>query len=363
VTTQPHRVIQWSTGNVGRLALRGIINHPGLELVGLLVHSDAKAGLDAGELCGVGPTGVLATTDIDAILAMDADCVSYTATGDLRPSEAVDDMCRILESGKNVVATSVVPLVYPPHARTTMPGVVEQLEAACAEGGTSCFTSGIDPGFANDILPIFLMGVSERVDSVRIQEILNYDTYDQPEVLFGTMGFGQPMDAMPLILFPTALTLAWGPVVAMIADSLQLELDEITEWHEKWEAPVRYETAVGPIEAGTMAGLRFEVRGIVGGEERIVVEHVTRMHNDVAPEWPHGTNPQGGYRITIEGSPTIKVDLEIVGADGDHNDGGLVVTAMRILNAIPAVCAAEPGVLSSLDLPVVSGALLASHWG
>lgn len=349
------RVIQWSTGNVGRLALRGIINHPDLELVGVLVHSDAKAGVDAGELCGIDPVGVAATTDIDAILAMDADCVSYTATGDLRPHEAVGDMCRILESGKNVVSTSVVPLVYPPHARQTMPGVVERLEAACAAGGTTCFTSGIDPGFANDLLPLVLTGACERVDSVRIQEILNYDTYDQPEVLFGTMGFGQPMDAMPLLLFPTALTLAWGPVVAMIADGLGLELDEITEWHERWEAPQRYDTAAGPVEAGTMAGLRFEVRGIVAGQERIVVEHVTRMHNDVAPEWPHGTNPQGGYRIEITGSPSITVDLELVGAGGDHNDGGLIVTAMRILNAIPAVCAAAPGVLSSLDLPLVTG--------
>jgi 4-hydroxy-tetrahydrodipicolinate reductase len=249
----------------------------------------------------------------------------------------------------------VVSLVYPPATESMMPGIVEQLEAACVRGGTTCFTSGIDPGFANDLIPLVLTGVCERVDSLRIQEILNYDTYDQPEVLFGTMGFGQPMDATPLILWPGALTLAWGPVVRMLADGLGVELDEITEWHERWAAPQTYQTAVGPIDEGTMAALRFEIRGIVGGEERIVVEHVTRMHDDAAPEWPHGTNPQGGYRIVLVGSPSITADIELVGQDGDHNTGGLVATAARILNAIPAVCAADPGLVSTLELPLVTG--------
>lgn len=355
-----YRVIQWSTGNVGKLALKVIIEHPDLELVGLLVHSDAKDGQDAGTLAGLDPVGITATTDIDAILALEADCVSYTATADLRPHEAVGDLIRILESGKNVVSTSVVSLVYPPATEAMMPGIVEQLEEACARGGTTCFTSGIDPGFANDLLPLVLTGVCERIDSLRIQEILNYDTYDQPEVLFETMGFGKPMDAMPLILWPGALTLAWGPVVRMLADGLGVELDEITEWHEKWEAPTPYETAVGPIAEGTMAALRFEIRGIVGGEEKIVVEHVTRMHDDAAPDWPHGTNPQGGYRIELVGSPSITADIELVGDDGDHNTGGLVATAARILNAIPAVCAAKPGLISTLELPLVTGKHLMS---
>src|SRR5437870_13898592 len=136
----PYRVIQWSTGNVGRLALRAIIRHPDLELVGLWVHGREKVGRDAGELCGVAPVGVKATNAAETLLALDADCVSYTATGDLRPAEAVDDMCRILAAGKNVVATSVVPLVYPPAADPT---TVARLEEACRRGGTSCFTSGI----------------------------------------------------------------------------------------------------------------------------------------------------------------------------------------------------------------------------
>jgi hypothetical protein len=144
-----YRVIQWSTGNVGKLALRGIINHPDLELVGLWVHSPDKVGRDAGDIVGLPPTGIKATNDVDMLLALEPDCVSYTATGDLRPSEAIDDMCRILASGANVVATSVVPLVFPPAADAS---IVARIQEACDQGGTTCFTSGIDPGFANDLL-------------------------------------------------------------------------------------------------------------------------------------------------------------------------------------------------------------------
>src|SRR4029079_5183677 len=152
--------------------------------------------------------------------------VSYTATGDLRPHEAVDDMCRMLESGANVVSTSVVPLVCRP---TSEPRAVSRLEAACRAGGASCFTSGIDPGFANDLLPLTLLGACERVECARVMEILNYDTYDQAEVLFETMGFGQPLDSTPLLLFPGALSFAWGGVVAMIAEGVGVELEEIRE--------------------------------------------------------------------------------------------------------------------------------------
>jgi 2,4-diaminopentanoate dehydrogenase len=346
-----YRVVQWSTGNVGKLALRGIIGHPDLELVGLWVHGVEKVGRDAGELCGLEPVGITATNDVDAILALDADCVSHNATGDLRPREAVEEMCRILESGKNVVSTSVVSLVYPPVAELR---AVTKLEAACEKGGTSCFTSGIDPGFANDLLPLTLLGFCERVDSVRIMEILNYSTYMQAEVLFETMGFGKPLDHVPLMLLPGSLTYAWGGVVEMIAAGLEVELDEIKETQERRPADKTFEIALGTVEAGTMAGLRFEIQGIVGGRPAIVVEHVTRLHDDVAPDWPQSP-AHGSYRIVVEGSPSMTCELALTGEDGDHNTGGLVATAMRLLNAVPAVCAAEPGLLSALDLPLVTG--------
>jgi hypothetical protein len=348
----PYRVVQWATGNAGRPALRAIIEHPHLELVGLLVHSEAKAGKDAGELAGVDPVGVTATTDVDEVLSLDPDCVSYMATGDLRPDEAVADMCRILESGANVVSTSVVPLVFPPSAPRRY---TEPLENACAKGRTSCFTSGIDPGFANDLVPLVMSGFAKRVDSVRVMEILNYDTYDQPEVLFHTMGFGTPLDETPLLLLPGVLSLAWGGAVHAMAAGMGVELEDMRETHEKWAATETFTVPSGTIENGTMAGLRFEVQGIVGGEPRIVVEHVTRMHDSVAPEWPQ-PGGHGSYRVLLDGDPRIKVELEFEGEDGDHNAGGLLMTAMRVLNAIPAVCEAPPGLLSPLDLPLVTGA-------
>jgi hypothetical protein len=339
------RIIQWSTGHVGIHALRAIIRHPDLELAGLWVHSADKAGRDAGELCDLPATGVLATNDIDALLALNADCVCYTATADLRPWEAIDDIAQILASGANVVSSSMVQLLHPKTADKAM---IERLDAACHEGNTSCFFSGIDPGFANDLLPIALTSACERVDSVRVLEILNYDTYDQPEVLFGTMGFAQPLDHTTLLLFPGALAYAWGGVIGQIAESLGVEVEEIRETHEKATLDHDVSLAVGDVPAGTMAGLRFEVQGIVGGREAIVIEHVTRLDDSVAPEWPHGQ----GYRIEIKGSPSFMVDVEMLGEDGDHNTGGLIATAMRLLNAVPHVCAAAPGVLSTLDLPL-----------
>lgn len=344
-------VVQWGTGNVGLLALRAILEHPELELVGLLVHSEGKAGRDAGELAGVDPVGVTATTDPEEVLRLGADCVSYMATGDLRPDEAVADMCRILESGTNVVSTSVVPLVYPPSAPARYR---EPLEAACAKGGTSCFTSGIDPGFANDLVPLMLSGFSRRIDSVRVMEILNYDTYDQPEVLFDTMGFGKPLDHDPLLLLPGVLGLAWGGAVHAIAAGLGVAVEELRETHERWAATETFTVPSGTIEKGTMAGLRFEVQGIVGGEPRIIVEHVTRMHDTAAPDWPK-PGGEGSYRVLLDGDPNIKVELEFAGEGGDHNAGGLLMTAMRVLNSVPAVCNAPPGLLSALDLPLVTG--------
>jgi len=351
IPPMPYRVIQFATGNVGSLALRAIIEHPDLGLVGLWVHSPDKAGRDAGELCGLGPVGVTATTSLDEILALDADAVAHTSTGDLRPMEAVEEMCALLRSGKNVVSSSVISLLHPPSADRVM---VEKLEAACTEGGTSCFTSGIDPGFANDVIPLTLTGFSSRVDSVRVSEILNYATYNQPTVLFETFGFGKPMDEIPFLLMPGVLSYAWGAVMHLLADGLGVELDEVRETYERRAAPETFAIDAGTIDAGTVAALRFEIQGIVAGRPALVVEHVTRLHDDLAPEWPQSPGG-GGYCIEVLGSPSYRVDLAMTGEDGDHNTGGLLATAMRLLNSIPAVCAAEPGLLTPFDLPMVTG--------
>jgi 4-hydroxy-tetrahydrodipicolinate reductase len=263
--------------------------------------------------------------------------------------EAFGDICRILASGKNVVSCSLVGLVEP---TSLGPQLTKRLEEACRSGGASFLTSGIDPGFANDVLPLVLSGLCERWDQIRIQEIVNYATYDQPEVVFGTMGFAQPLDSTPLLLTPGALTFGWGGTIRLLARALGVELDEVEQWHERIPAPESFDTPLGRVEEGTMAALRFEVRGVVNGKPVLVVEHVTRLRDDLAPEWPQG---EGGYRVIIEGVPRMVCNLDMEDEHGDHAVGGVVLTATRIVNAIPAVCDASSGLLSALDLPLITG--------
>jgi 2,4-diaminopentanoate dehydrogenase len=199
-----------------------------------------------------------------------------------------------------------------------------------------------------------LSGVSSRISSVRVMEILNYATYDQPEVLFDTMGFGQALDATPMLLIPGILGYAWGGAVQTIAEGLGVDLEEIREVHEREPFDRPIEVAGRVVEPGTTAGLRFEIQGIAHGRPVVIVEHVTRLHDDVAPDWPEQVG-QGLYRVIVEGEPTIHCELTFSGEDGDHNSGGLIVTATRLLNAVPAVVAAAPGMLSVLDLPLTTG--------
>jgi hypothetical protein len=253
------------------------------------------------------------------------------------------------------VSSSVVPLIYPEHVA---PDMRRPLEDACRDGRASCFTSGIDPGFANDLLPLVLTGTCEYVESVRVMEIVNYNTYAQPQVLFETMGFGQPLDATPLLLLPGVLSFAWGGVLQAIAAGLGVELDDMRESHERLPAPETIDLGFGVVEAGSTAALRFELEGLVDGRPVVVLEHVTRLDDALAPEWPQPVG-HSGYRVIVTGNPNYTLDLQMMGDDGDHNTAGLVGTAGRIVNAIPAVCEAEPGLLSVLDLPLVTGRGLA----
>lgn len=342
-----YRVIQWATGTVGIHAVPAIVAHPDLELAGLWVHSDSKAGRDAGELCGGEPVGVLATQDAEALLALDADCVCYTANSDLRPQQVVEDIARMLAGGKNVVNTSFVPLLYPAAAGE---GVLEQLEAACQRGGTSFFTSGIDPGFGNAGVAIHALALCKEVRRVRMMEIVNYATWDNPFTMFEIMGFGKPDPSHSLLLAPGSTTLAWGPVLHLVAKAIGLQLDDVRETNEILLADEDIEIASGTVAKGTISGMRFEIIGLVDGEERLIVEHVTRLRDDDAPDWPHG----GGYRIQIEGEPHVQIEVEVSSDLGDHNHAGCLATAMHVVNAIPSVVQASPGVKTLLDLPVYS---------
>jgi len=347
-----YRVVAWSTGNVGKNVIAGIDNRPDLELVGLWVSNPDKVGQDAGVLAGLDrELGVVATNDVDEIIALEPDCVCHTAMADDRLEEAIADLERLLRAGINVVSSGPVFLSFPVGPAGEL---AEGPRQAAREGGVSLHVSGIDPGFANDVLPLSITSISERIDEVRCLEILNYNTYNQGMIVLDVLGFGKPMDDIPMILQPGILTLAWGSVVHQIAAGLGVELDEVEEFYERLPATRTFDIDCGTITEGTVAGMRFELRGKVGGRTVAVLEHVTRVHDDIGPDWPQPAG-QGCYRVVVTGEPNYTVDLQLLGTDGDHNTAGLKATAMRLVNSIPAVVEAEPGLLTALDLPLVTG--------
>jgi 4-hydroxy-tetrahydrodipicolinate reductase len=348
------RVAQIGTGNVGGHALTGIISNPQFELAAVWVSSKEKAGRDAAEFIGRdSPTGVVATDDLAEVIAAQPDCAVYTAMADNRLLEALEDYRRLLEAGINVVGSGPVFLQYP--WQVIPDEMIAPLEDAAQQGNSSLFVNGIDPGFANDLLPLALAGTCQSIEQVRCMEIVDYATYDSATVMFDIMGFGKPMDEIPILLQPTVLSMAWGSVVRQIAAGLGITLDQVVEVYYREPAPEDFEIASGFIAKGTAAALRFEVRGIVDGRPAVVLEHVTRLREDLQPDWPQPAQPGGSYRLEITGEPSYAMDLCLSSPTGDHNHAGVLATAMRIVNAIPAVVAAEPGIRTTLDLPLITG--------
>jgi len=354
----------WGPGSMGVIALRGVIDHPELELVDVVVHSDAKAGRDAGELCGIVPVGVAATQDPASLLAGDADVVVYAAGANLRPLEAIVDLVSILRAGKNVVSCSVVPLVFPDAVDAAF---TDPLRQAALDGGVSFFTTGIDSGFANDILPLVLSGVSRVIESIRVTEMFNYATYPDQAAVYEILGFGKPPEFTAFAATPGVFTFGWGPVVHQLAAGLGVKVDHIEEDNERVPATESFDTPTGHIAAGTIAAMRSTLTGYVDGAATFVIDHVTRMRDDIAPDWPQphiGIAPKdlgyglasgrGVYRIEIEGSPSMRCEFEMA-EDHDHDLGARIAGSSRMVNAIPAVYAAAPGLLSALDLPLITG--------
>ena len=342
------RVIQWATGNVGTHAVAAVHEHPGLELVGALVYSDDKAGRDVGEVCGIGEIGVIATKDIDEIVALDADCVLYMPTGDWNPPAALDDICRLLASGKNVISTAVTAWIYPKAAGDE---VVDRLEAACAEGQSSFHATGIEPGWAAEILPLTMSGLFRHVDSIVVQELMDYSTYAVPFVLFDVMGFGKrpgeyaPMDEEAVGALPFKGSLM------MVAEGLGATIEGYV-----WERSVAttdkpIEVKAGRIEAGTISAQRFSYTAIIGGRRALTVEHITRLGPDQAPDWPNGR----GWKVTIEGLPSMVLESRIAIHDEDDTEQACLGTAMHAVHAIGPVCDADPGIRTLLDLPPIVG--------
>jgi 4-hydroxy-tetrahydrodipicolinate reductase len=354
---QKLRVAQFGTGFVGHFALRAILEHPELELVGVWVHGEKKEGLDAGELAGTKRrSGIRATRSLDEILALRPDCVCSAAGGDGREEWMADAHCRLLEAGSNVVSSSIVGMVDPQaHPDRAL---AHRLDAAARRGGVSYFTSGIEPGFMSDTLPLTLTGISQYWRSIRVQEILDYSTYIPSEVeklLGDVLGFGRPMDYQPVLFAPGRLTYVWGGPIHLMARGLGVVLDEVRERVWRHPAAASYEVpGFGTVRAGTADAFRFELAGVVGGREALVLEHVTRLRPDTAPQWAKGEFGPG-YYVEVDGDPRIRCHTSCVGPDGDHHSGGILATGTRIVNAIPAVCAAPAGVISALDLPPLFG--------
>ena len=348
-----YKVIVWATGGVGRYAIRTVTDRPNLELAGVWVHSAAKDGKDAGELAGIAPLGVRATRDVDALLATDADCVVYAGPAASRPREAREDFCRILEAGKSIVTTSLPGLVY---GRGSLPErYLEPIRKACERGKSAIYSSGIEPGFGCDLFPIALMTMSHKVYRVRGTEIYDYSRYPSAWDMRELFGLGQPMEYRGGLMQPGAIKVGWGAAVTMVADALGVELDELREVCEFAPAPRRIETPTGVIEPGTVAGVRFELIGVVDGEEAIVIEHCDRVAEDVAPHWPKSRKGgwQGTFRVQIDGEPSLDAEFEVgFRPDEDENDHGLLATGMRAVNAIPWVCEAPPGIVDALHLPL-----------
>jgi hypothetical protein len=341
-------VIQWATGNVGREAVAAVHRHRDLTVVGAFVYDEAKAGRDVGEVCGIGPIGVTATNDRDAILGTTADCALYMAQGEMDPAGAIDDICALLARGKNVVSTALTSLIYPKSAGAD---VVERLESACAEGGTSFHGTGIEPGWASEVLPLAMSGILGRVESILVQELMDYSTYAVPEMMHDIMGFGQAPDA-PVPMSDAALVgSAFRAPLLLVADGLGAEVERFEYRREVAVATEPVTATFGTIEPGTVSAQRFSCIAIIGGREALTVEHITRVGADQAPDWPTGR----GWRVTVEGEPSMVLDATIAVHGEDDTRQGCLGTAMHAVHAVAPVCAAEPGIRTFLDLPVICG--------
>lgn len=348
-----HRVVQWATGNVGLEALRAILDHPELELAGVLVYSDDKDGVDAGTLCGRPPCGVRATRDPEAIVRLAADCVCYT------PRRAdLGEVCRLLESGKNVVATPF--LFYPPHLP---PADLARLEAACTAGRSSVHGTGINPGFVGEVLPLVLTGMSRRIERLHVQERANWSLYASPHITFDNMRFGArpaeaTLEANPFARFNSSI---FEEQVRMLADGLGGKLDDLRVSQELVPATNDFAITGGTVARGTVAAQRYRWEGIVAGRSALEIEALWTVGPDYPESWPR---PKDGWTVTIEGEPSFKVhfmpaatfDRQKRASIEEHVHSADIATAMQAVNAIPAVCAAPPGIRTFLDLPLIRGA-------
>lgn len=348
-----YRVIQYATGVCGQAAVQAIVDNPGLELVGARVYDSSKAGKDVGEICGIGPIGIRASDREEEILALDADCVLWMGEASWMGNPAaaqqgIRDLCRILESGKNVITIVHAPFVHP----GTLPREVrDPLEQACQKGNASLHMSGIDPGFASEVLSLTASGLCKRIEELRVQEILDYSEYDNPQIMFDVMGFGKEPNSANAFTGGTMLA-AFAGSLHLVAEGLGVKIDEIRPELDVKLAKESFDIVAGHIRAGTISAMRFSFNAYVAGQPRLVVEHVTRLNADQAPEWPQGH----GYTIAIRGEPSMRLSFEMgVGEGRSELADSVLSAAMHAVNSVPAVCEADPGIRTFLELPLITG--------
>jgi len=334
------RVVQWATGNIGTRSLQGVIDHPGMELAGLWVHSADKAGRDAGDLCDRPATGVLATNDLEAITALGADCVLYMPN-----ALDADVVCRMLASGSNVVTTRGE-LHHPPSID---PALRQRIDAACAEGGTSIHSTGSSPGFITEAVPLVLTSIQRRLDHVLIEEHADMSPRNSPDMIFRIMGFGTP----PAELSPGRLNHglhSFAPSLRVTAEALGLPLEDVQATGEVAVAAHDVEIAAGRLAAGTVAAQRTDVTGYHGGRPVIAFRSCWYVTADLDPAWE--VRPTG-WRVVVDGDAPLDVALPFPFGLEEMAARSPGYTANRAVNAVPYVVAAEPGIRTSVELPQI----------
>ena len=336
------RVVQWATGKVGSRAMRAVIQHPQLELVGLYVHSEAKEGKDAGELIGLPATGIKATRSIDDILALKPDCVLYMQEG-----ANIDDVCRLLEAGINIVTTRNE-FFYAPKMR---PEFRERTEAACKKGNSSLHATGSSPGFITEAIPVVLTSVARRVDCITIDEYAYIPESCSPEMVFDVMGYGRPASGEFDQGMLQHMAEGFDQSLSSTANALGLDIDEVKAFGEMANAKSRIKIADDAfIEPGTVAAQRITIAGMRNGKPVIQLRANWYCATDLDREWELGDT---GWRVNVEGDTPLDVRLNMPRTDEPVAEQMGGYTAHRAVNAIEAVCAAGPGVKTTADLPQV----------
>ncbi|CAJ1494380.1 dihydrodipicolinate reductase [[Mycobacterium] kokjensenii] len=349
MTDGPLRIIGWGLGAVGQEMITTIIDHrPDLQIVGARVYSPDKDGVDIGTLVGRDPIGVTASTDTDAILALDADCVLYTPR-----HPRIDDVCALLAGGKNVATTAFLF-----HPRRIASADADRVLAAARDGGATVHGSGLNPGNLSGVLPLALSGMSRTIDKVTLQERADWSVYESTSITFDVMGFGQPVEAIgPTTSESLALTSSlFCEQVWFIADELHAGIDEVTTRVEAVPAVADHQIFDRLLRAGTTAGQRWTWSGRRNGETLVEIEALWTVGGEYPAHWP---TPEHGWTLTVEGDPSMRTHFfslaSFTRAAGieEHVRSASVATAMQVLNAVPAICAAPPGVATMADLPPV----------